>query len=112
VFLATANRADIISAPLLDRMELIQLSGYTLEEKIAIATRHLIPKQVQAAFLTLGQDVAFLPSAVGAIAAGYTREAGVRTLERRIGSICRHGEISYILMYTDKMHSFVSTNMR
>ena len=91
VFIATANRADVISPPLLDRMELIQLSGYTLDEKVSIALKHLVPKQVRAAFLEPEEDIVFLPSALSAIASGYTREAGVRHLERKIATVCRHG---------------------
>ncbi|MDX2197731.1 MAG: endopeptidase La [Phycisphaerae bacterium] len=87
-FIATANYLDPVDAPLRDRMEIIELSGYTIEEKVEIAKRYLVPRQ--AAENGLKED-AFRPSAdvLREIIEGYTREAGVRTLERKLGSICR-----------------------
>ena len=88
LFLTTANTLDTIPAPLRDRMEIIELSGYTLEEKTQIAKQYLLPKQMQANGLKDGKIV-FDDSAYRAVIEGYTREPGVRTLEREIGSICR-----------------------
>ena len=88
LFIATANSLDTIPAPLRDRMEIISLSGYTLEEKTEIARRYLVPKQLAANGLT-DNDALFQEESVQAVIEGYTREAGVRSLEREIGSICR-----------------------
>eukprot|EP00602_Paraphysomonas_sp_CaronLab_P005396 CAMPEP_0185020962 /NCGR_PEP_ID=MMETSP1103-20130426/3610_1 /TAXON_ID=36769 /ORGANISM="Paraphysomonas bandaiensis, Strain Caron Lab Isolate" /LENGTH=853 /DNA_ID=CAMNT_0027552195 /DNA_START=129 /DNA_END=2690 /DNA_ORIENTATION=+ len=89
VFIATANRADLISGPLLDRMEVLTLHGYTQREKLIIAQQHLIPRQTNGACLKLGVDLQVLPSAVAELVSGYTREAGVRQLTSRIASLCR-----------------------
>ena len=88
LFIATANTLDTIPGPLRDRMEVIQLSGYTLEEKVHIAKRYLVPRQIAENGLTRGQ-IAFADPALRAIAEEYTREAGVRNLEREIGTVCR-----------------------
>ncbi len=88
VFLATANSLDTIPAPLLDRMEVIEVSSYTREEKFQIAKRHLISKQIERHGLTKGQ-VKFLDDALYSLIDFYTREAGVRKLERNIASLCR-----------------------
>ncbi|HYH62440.1 MAG TPA: endopeptidase La, partial [Solirubrobacterales bacterium] len=88
LFIATANTLDTIPGPLRDRMEVIQLSGYTLEEKVHIAKRYLVPRQIAENGLTKGQ-IAFADPALRAIAEEYTREAGVRNLEREIGTVCR-----------------------
>ena len=88
LFITTANSLDTIPAPLLDRMELIQLSGYTVEEKVKIADQYLIPKQIEANGLT-DKKIEITESAVRAAVEGYTMEAGVRTLEREIGGLCR-----------------------
>jgi ATP-dependent Lon protease len=89
LFIATANVVDPIPPALKDRMEVLELPGYTEEEKAAIAQRHLIPKQVADHGLTLGEDIQFQPEALQKIIPEYTREAGVRNLEREIASICR-----------------------
>jgi ATP-dependent Lon protease len=89
LFITTANVMDTVPAPLRDRMEIIPLAGYTEEEKVAIARRHLVPRQARDHGLTPEQDVEFTPEALRLLARGYTREAGVRSLEREIGSICR-----------------------
>ncbi|KAF9888707.1 hypothetical protein FE257_008465 [Aspergillus nanangensis] len=94
LFLATANSLDTIPAPLLDRMETIQLSGYTTVEKRHIAKRHLIPKQITANGLAEGQ-VALSDEVVDKTITSYTRESGVRNLERELGSICRHKAVQY-----------------
>jgi ATP-dependent Lon protease len=88
VFLATANVLDSIPGPLLDRMELVQLDGYTEEEKVVIARDHLLPRQLDRAGLT-AEDVTFQDDALRLLAAEYTREAGVRQLERAIARVLR-----------------------
>jgi len=88
MFIATANTLDTIPPPLRDRMEIIQLSGYTTDEKLHIAKRYLVPRQISENGLTRGQ-IAFADSALRALIEEYTREAGVRSLERELGSVCR-----------------------
>src|SRR5256886_3533781 len=88
LFLATANVADTVPGPLLDRMELVTLDGYTEAEKVAIARDHLWPRQVERAGLT-ASDVSIDDEVLGIIAAEYTREAGVRQLERALTRILR-----------------------
>ena len=89
LFITTANVMDTVPGPLRDRMEIIPLAGYTEEEKVAIAQKHLVPKQAREHGLAAGEDVTFVPEALRLIARGYTREAGVRSLEREIASVCR-----------------------
>jgi ATP-dependent Lon protease len=89
LFITTANVLDTVPAPLRDRMEVIHLAGYTEEEKIVIARRHLVPKQAREHGLVLDADIEFTPEALRLLARGYTREAGVRNLEREIASVCR-----------------------
>jgi ATP-dependent Lon protease len=88
MFIATANQLDTIPGPLRDRMEIIQLPGYTEEEKVVIAQRYLIARQQEANGLTAEQG-AVTAAAVRSIVGDYTREAGVRNLEREIGSVLR-----------------------
>ena len=88
MFITTANLLDPIQPAFRDRMEIIRLSGYTEEEKIEIADRHLIPKQLEEHGLAT-KHLQFPDAAVRAIIAGYTQEAGLRNLEREIGGICR-----------------------
>ncbi len=88
MFIVTANVLESIPAPLRDRMEVIEFSGYTAEEKAVIASRFLVPKQVREKGLAAGQ-IAFSPEALGAIVQEYTREAGIRNLERKIATVCR-----------------------
>jgi ATP-dependent Lon protease len=88
VFIATANILDTIPGPLLDRMETIELAGYTVEEKRHIARRYLVPRQIEANGLKPSQ-IEFSDAALTTIIEEYTREAGVRDLERQIGAICR-----------------------
>ncbi len=87
-FICTANTTDTIPPPLLDRMELLRLSGYTEEEKLAIAETYLVPRQLAQAGLT-AETVSILRETVREIIVNYTREAGVRQLERAIGRIVR-----------------------
>ncbi len=94
MFLTTANSLETIPAPLRDRMEIIELSGYTMEEKVEIAKRYLIPKQLKANGLT-EKNASFTEAGIRAIVEGYTREAGVRTLERTIGSVIRKIAAAY-----------------
>ncbi len=88
VFIATANVLDTIPGPLLDRMETIELAGYTLDEKKHIARQYLVGRQIVANGLKPSQ-IEFSDAALTAIVEEYTREAGVRNLERQIGTICR-----------------------
>ncbi len=94
MFITTANSLDTIPTPLRDRMEIIQLSGYTMEEKTEIAKRYLIPKQLKANGLT-EQNAKFTEGGIRFLVEGYTREAGVRTLERTIGGVCRKIAVQY-----------------
>ena len=88
MFITTANTLDTIPGPLRDRMEIIQLAGYTQEEKLEIAKRYLVPRQITRNGLKRSQ-IAFSDAGLKAIIEEYTREAGVRGLEREIGSVCR-----------------------
>ena len=88
LFIATANSLDTIPRPLLDRMELIEMTGYLQEEKEEIAKRHLIPKELENHGLKASQ-LKFKKGIISAIIDGYTRESGVRGLEKRIASVCR-----------------------
>jgi ATP-dependent Lon protease len=88
LFITTANTLDPIPAPLRDRMEVLELAGYTEEEKLAIARDHLVSRQVKNHGLT-DKQVSFTDAGLRMIIRGYTREAGVRNLEREIGAICR-----------------------
>jgi ATP-dependent Lon protease len=88
LFIATANMLDTIPAPLRDRMEIIEIPSYIVEEKVRIAGNYLIPKQIAAHGLT-NELIGFSDDAISRIVNEYTREAGVRTLERRIADICR-----------------------
>lgn len=87
-FLATANSVSTIPAALLDRMELIELTGYTEEEKLEIAKKYLVPRQKERNGLK-AKDASFTPALLKRIIRSYTREAGVRNLERTIGALCR-----------------------
>lgn len=94
LFIATANSLDTIPPPLLDRMETIQLNGYTTLEKMHIALQHLIPKQLQSN--GLARDQLELPEdVIQKIITSYTRESGVRSLEREIGSVCRAKAVEF-----------------
>ena len=88
LFITTANDKDTIPRPLLDRMEVIELSSYTDAEKLHIAQNHLVPKQLHKHGLTR-RDLALSDEAISAVIDGYTRESGVRALERQIAAICR-----------------------
>ncbi|HWO42792.1 MAG TPA: endopeptidase La [Candidatus Eisenbacteria bacterium] len=88
LFIATANVLDTIPAPLRDRMEVLELTGYIEDEKLAIARNYLIPRQIAENGLK-GEQINFTDGAVRKIIRSYTREAGVRQLERELGSVCR-----------------------
>jgi ATP-dependent Lon protease len=88
LFITTANVLDPIPPALRDRMEVLEIAGYTEDEKLKIATDHLVGKQIKNHGLT-SEQIRFTPEALRQVIRGYTREAGVRNLEREIGSICR-----------------------
>ncbi len=88
MFIVTANMADTIPTPLLDRMEIIRLSGYTMEEKMVIAKRYLLPRQIKENGITERQ-IAIDDPILETMISQYTREAGLRNLEREIGKVCR-----------------------
>ncbi len=88
LFIATANSLQTIPRPLLDRMEIIEVNSYTLNDKLHIAKDHLVPKQLKKNGLTAKQ-LSFTEKALEGVILGYTKEAGVRNLERKIGAVCR-----------------------
>ncbi len=92
LFICTANTTDSIPSPLLDRMDVIALAGYTADEKLGIAKRYLVPKQIEAHGLA-GRGLSFTDRALRLIVREYTREAGVRGLERRIADLCRKAAV-------------------
>ncbi|HZT76720.1 MAG TPA: endopeptidase La [Vicinamibacterales bacterium] len=113
LFITTANVLDPIPPPLRDRMEVLEIAGYTEEEKLAIAVDHLVDKQVKNHGLTRDYIV-FTPDALRVVIRGYTREAGVRNLEREIGSLCRkvarrraEGNESPIIVTPDVVHEML-----
>jgi ATP-dependent Lon protease len=116
LFIATANTTNGIPAPLQDRMEIIRLEGYTEPEKMAIAKRYLVPKQLEANGLD-AKNVRFTDGALELIIQRYTREAGVRNLEREVSSCCRkaardvvrHGRDKKILVNDAKVAKFLGT---
>ncbi|MGD8801823.1 MAG: endopeptidase La, partial [Gammaproteobacteria bacterium] len=109
MFVATANSMNI-PAPLLDRMEVIRLPGYTEDEKVAIARKYLLPKQMKNNGLK-DTELQVSDSALRDIVRLYTREAGVRSLEREIAKICRKVVKSAVLKPTDKVTSVTSRNL-
>jgi ATP-dependent Lon protease len=113
MFITTANQLETIPAPLRDRMEIIGLDGYTESEKIQIAKRHLVPRQIESNGLS-GNDVEFSNEALQKIVRDYTREAGVRGLERQIGAICRksvvkiaEGDSSKVVVDPDTVRKYL-----
>ena len=96
LFIATANNLSNIPSPLMDRMEIIELSTYTDEEKLAIAKNHLVPKQLERHGLNKNQ-LKFKDEGISEIIDGYTRESGVRNLEREIAAVCRKAAKSVAL---------------
>ena len=94
LFITTANSLDTIPSPLLDRMEVIELSGYTRNEKAEIAKRYLVPKEIEKNGLD-SKKIEFTEGGVYRLIDGFTREAGVRNLEREIGGVCRKAATSF-----------------
>ena len=99
LFVTTANTLQTIPRPLLDRMEVIEISSYTENEKLHIATKHLVPKQIRAHGLTKEQ-LKIIPSGINKVVRNYTKESGVRQLEREIGNICR--KVAKEILTTEK----------
>lgn len=95
IFIATANQLETIPAPLRDRMEIIQLDGYTEFEKVRIAQQYLVPRQIKTNGL-LEEEITFTEDALRKIIQDYTKEAGVRDLERQIGAICRKSAVKIV----------------
>ncbi len=95
LFIATANTLDTLPRPLLDRMEIVELSGYTSQEKFHICKEHLIPKQLKKHGITSSM-LKISDAAIRYIIDGYTKEAGVRTLERTVGKLCRKAAFKFI----------------
>jgi len=113
MFITTANVLDTIPAPLRDRMEILQLSGYTEEEKVAIGQQYLVPRQLLENGLRDG-EVTFEGDALRRIIREYTREAGVRELERQIGAVCRkvatriaEGSAQHVTVLADEVPSYL-----
>ena len=113
LFLTTANVLDTIPGPLLDRMELVQLDGYTEDEKVAIAKHHLFPRQREKAGLR-EDELEVTDEALHALVEGWTREAGVRNLERQLGKVVRKaarkvaaGETATVVVDTDTLNDYV-----
>jgi ATP-dependent Lon protease len=96
LFICTANQLDTIPGPLLDRMEVIHLSGYLADEKLAIARKHLLPRQLERAGLRKRGDVRIDTAALKRVIDGYSREAGVRQLEKNLGTIVRKAVVALL----------------
>jgi ATP-dependent Lon protease len=103
LFICTANVLDTIPPPLLDRMEILELQGYTEEEKVQIAVRHLIPKQTDEHGVKWPEQIEFSREALSFLIRHYTREAGVRNLEREIATLCRKQARKIAEGATDKL---------
>jgi len=113
LFITTANMLDPIPDPLRDRMEIIELQGYTEEEKLHIARRYLVPRQIEENGVT-AEQIEFPDEAIRFITRHYTREAGVRNLERNIGTICRkrarriaEGKTGKLVVDQEAIHDFL-----
>jgi ATP-dependent Lon protease len=111
MFICTANDLDRIPGPLRDRMEVIRLAGYTEEEKLEIGKRYLVPRQVRRSGLKRSQ-IAFSDAGLQAIVSGYTREAGVRGLERQIGAACRKVALQVAQGTLDKRANVTAPRVR
>jgi ATP-dependent Lon protease len=117
LFITTANTLDTIPQPLLDRMEILRLSGYSSEEKQQIAQKYLIPKTMKATGLT-GEQIEFTSEGLQAIIGGYTREAGLRQLERAISRVARRvtlqleeGQAKKVMVTPDKLADLLGPEM-
>jgi ATP-dependent Lon protease len=113
LFICTANQLDPVPPPLLDRMEIIELTGYTEEEKVSIATQYLIPRQIKENGID-PELIEFPQESIAQIARHYTREAGVRKLEQQIGTVCRklarriaEGNPDRLLVVPEVIHEFL-----
>jgi ATP-dependent Lon protease len=113
LFLCTANQLDTIQGPLRDRMEIIEIAGYTEEEKVAIARQHLAPKQIGEHGLD-PEKVTFTEDGLKTLVRGYTREAGVRSLEREVAAVCRkvtrafaEGTIDSVVIDSKKVQEYL-----
>jgi len=113
MFITTANQLDTIPAPLLDRMEVLRLPGYTEHEKLNIAKKYLIPKEVKANALN-GEEIVIEEDALRSIIKDYTREAGVRNVEREIANVCRkvakavaEGKPTPITVTAESLHDYL-----
>jgi ATP-dependent Lon protease len=113
LFICTANQLDTIPGPLLDRMEIIELTGYTEEEKVNIAIKYLIPRQIKENGID-SEKIEFPKDSVHLIARHYTREAGVRKLEQQIGTVCRkvarriaEGHSEKVVITPQTVHEFL-----
>jgi ATP-dependent Lon protease len=113
LFICTANQLDTIPGPLLDRMEIIELTGYTEEEKVNIAIKYLIPRQIKENGID-DDKIEFPKDSVHLIARHYTREAGVRKLEQQIGTVCRkvarriaEGQTDKVVITPEVVHEFL-----
>jgi ATP-dependent Lon protease len=113
LFITTANMLDPIAEPLRDRMEIIELQGYTEDEKVHIAFQYLIPRQIEENGIT-PEQIEFPDDGVRAVIRHYTREAGVRNLERNIGTICRkqarrlaEGKTDKLVVTTEVVQEFL-----
>ena len=102
MFITTANSLQTIPRPLLDRMEIIEISSYTENEKLHIAQEHLVPKQLEKTGLT-EQQLSFSKKAIWKMAHNYTKEAGVRQLERKIGAVCRKAAKELLMTEKEKI---------
>ena len=114
LFICTANVLDTVPPPLLDRMEVLELQGYSEEEKIQIAVRHLITKQIEEHGIKSPEQIEFTRPALAHIIRHYTREAGVRNLEREIATICRkqarkvaEGQAEKLLVTPDNLRDYL-----
>jgi ATP-dependent Lon protease len=103
LFITTANLLDTVPAPLRDRMEIIELAGYTEEEKVKIARTHLVPKQVADHGLVEGEHIRWTDAALRLLIRGYTREAGLRNLEREIAAVTRKVAKRRVEGHTDRV---------
>src|SRR5437762_11269873 len=115
LFICTANQLETIPGPLLDRMDVIQLSGYTEDEKLGIARKYLVPKQLEAHGLT-DEQLEIGDEALRVVIREYTREAGVRNLERRIADLCRktareiaEGKAEKVVVDEERARSWLGT---
>lgn len=108
MFIATANVLEQIPGPLRDRMEIINLAGYTQEEKVQISKKFLIPKQMDEHGIT-DDHIEFSDEGVESVISGYTREAGLRTLERQVGALCRKVAKKIASGHHGKTHIFSNT---